>query len=100
MFCYICEYKHLLTFRFLRYVVIATKLAHRLQIRSILHNDRAAPTIPPSYIRVRTVVWECGEGQIGRQTHRQTDARDRYTFRLGYASLKCNNKYCNLICKS
>jgi len=29
-------------------------------------------TIPPSYIRVRAVVWECGEGQTDRQTHRQT----------------------------
>jgi len=38
------------------------------------------PTIPPSYIRVRVVVWECGEG------HRHTDGRDQYTFRLGYAS--------------
>jgi len=33
------------------------------------------PTIPPSYIRVRAVVWECGEGQTDthRQTHTQTD---------------------------
>jgi len=29
---------------------------------------------PPSYIRVRAVVWECGEGQT--DTHRQTDGRD------------------------
>ena len=29
------------------------------------------PTIPPSYIRVRAVVWECGEGQLRRQTHRR-----------------------------
>jgi len=40
------------------------------------------PTIPPSYIRFRAVVWECGEGQ----TDIQTDGRDHYTFRLGYAS--------------
>jgi len=25
------------------------------------------PTIPPSYIRIRAVVWECGEGQAYRQ---------------------------------
>jgi len=31
------------------------------------------PTIPPSYIRVPAVVWECGEGQ--------TDARDTYISR-------------------
>ena len=32
------EYKHSLTFRVRRYVVIATKLVHQLQIRSIVHN--------------------------------------------------------------
>jgi len=32
----------------------------------------APPTIRLSYIRVRAVVWECGEGQTGRQTHIQT----------------------------
>jgi len=32
----------------------------------------------PTYIQVRAVVWELDEGQ--------TDARDQYTFRLGYAS--------------
>jgi len=25
------------------------------------------PTIPPSYIWIRTVVWECGKGQTHRQ---------------------------------
>ena len=39
-----------------------------------------------SYIRVRAVVWECGEEQTQRATDRHTDARDHYTFRLGYAS--------------
>jgi len=35
-------------------------------------------------------VWECGEGQIDThtETERQTDGRDQYTFRLGYASRK------------
>ena len=28
-------------------------------------------TIPPSYVRVRAVVWECSEGQADRQTHRR-----------------------------
>jgi len=28
----------------------------------------APPTIPPRYIRVRSVVWECGEGQPDTQT--------------------------------
>ena len=31
------------------------------------------PTIPPTYIRVRAVVWHCGERQAHRQTDRQTD---------------------------
>jgi len=42
----------------------------------------APRTIPPSYIRVRAVVWEFGDGQ----THRHTEGRDQYTFRFGYAS--------------
>jgi len=32
------EYKHSLTLRVWRYVVIATKPVHRLQIRPIVHN--------------------------------------------------------------
>ena len=32
------EYKNSLTFRVRRYVVIATKPVHRLQIRPIMHN--------------------------------------------------------------
>jgi len=32
------KYKHSLTFRIRRYVVIATKPVHRLQIRPIVHN--------------------------------------------------------------
>jgi len=38
----------------------------------------STPTIPPAYIRVCTVVWECGE----EQTDRHTDGRDQHTFRL------------------
>jgi len=40
------------------------------------------PTIPPCYIWVRAVVWECGEGQ----TDRHTDGRSQYTFHLRYKS--------------
>jgi len=40
------------------------------------------PTVRPSYIRVRAVVWICGEGE----TDRHTDARDQYTFRVVYES--------------
>jgi len=42
------------------------------------------PTIPITYIRVGAVAWICGEGQTDRHTDTQT--RDQYTFRLGYAS--------------
>jgi len=35
------------------------------------------PTIPPTYIRVRAVVWECGEGQTDRHTDRQTHTKTR-----------------------
>jgi len=38
--------KHSLTFRVRRYVVIATKPVHRLQIRPIVDNYRAPPTTP------------------------------------------------------
>jgi len=41
-------------------------------------------TIPPSYIQVRAVMWECGEGQ----TDRHTDGRGHYIFRLGVVSRK------------
>jgi len=44
------EHKHSLTFRVRRYVVIATKPVHQLQIRQIVHNHS------PSYIQIRAVV--------------------------------------------
>jgi len=55
---------------------------HQLQIRPNVHNYRTPPTILPSYIRVRAVVWECAEGQ----TDTCTDAHDQHTSRFGYAS--------------
>jgi len=42
------------------------------------------PTIPPSYIRVRAIVWACGRGQTDR--HTQRDERDHNTFRVVYDS--------------
>jgi len=39
------------------------------------------PYLSPSYIRVRAVVWECGE----EQRDRHTDGHGQYTFRLGCA---------------
>jgi len=38
------------------------------------------------HIRVRAVVWECGDGQSDRQTHRRPSGHGQYTLRLGYAS--------------
>jgi len=46
--------------------------------------------MPPSYIRVRAVVWAYGRGQTHTQTDRQThththtDARDHNTFCVVY----------------
>jgi len=51
-------------------------------IHPIVHNQGTSPTIPPSYIRVHTVVWACGHGQ----TDTQTDAHDQYTFCIVYNS--------------
>jgi len=76
------EYKHSLTFCIQRYVVIATKPVHQLQVHPIVHKWRAPPTFPQTYIRVHAVMLECGKGQ----TDRHTDGDDQYTFRLGYAS--------------
>jgi len=42
---------------------------------------KGTPTIPPTYIRVRAVVWECGEGH----THTHTNAQTRVT-NLHFAS--------------
>ena len=53
--------------------------------------------MPPSYIRVRAVVWAYGRGQThthtDRQTHTHTDARDHNTFCVSYNTThaKCNN---------
>jgi len=58
------------------------KPVQQLQIRPKVHNKKAYSTILLSYIRVRAVVWECGEGQ----TDRHTDGCDQYTFHFGYAS--------------
>ena len=46
--------------------------------------------MPPSYIRVRAVVWAYGREQTDTQTHthRHTDARDHNTFCVVYDSRK------------
>ena len=51
---------------------------HSNEIRAPIANPRCSaqlggtPTIPPSYIRVRAVVRECGKGQTDRQTDTHT----------------------------
>jgi len=50
-------------------------------------NSAQLECIPtPSYIRLRAIVWECGQEQTDRYTQRDTDGRDQYSFRLGYAA--------------
>jgi len=67
-----------------RHIATAMKPMHQLQIHPTVHDEGAPPTIPPHYIVVRAVVWECGEGQ----TDRHTDAHDQYTFCVMYDSHK------------
>jgi len=49
--------------------------------------------MPPSYIRVRAVVWVYGRGQTDTQTDRQTDTQTRVTtihFASSTTHAKCN----------
>jgi len=75
------DYKHSLTF-------CVRRCCHSKETRAPIASPptnaqlESIPTIPPSYIRDRAVVWECCKAQ----TDRHTDGRDQYTFRLGYAS--------------
>ena len=65
---------------------------HSTEIRAPITNPpnsaqlEGTPYHSPSYIRVRAVVWECGEAQTDKHTDRHTDGRDQRTFRLGCAS--------------
>jgi len=80
------------TFCVRHYVIIETKPVHRLQICPTLHNYRAPTTIPPSYIRVCAVMWECGEGQTDTQTDTQIQARiTNIHFASSTTHTKCNN---------
>jgi len=70
---------------------IATKLVQRLQIRPIVHNKTASPTIARSCIRVRAAVWECGDGQIDTQSDRHTEtAVTTIHFASSTTRSKCN----------
>jgi len=51
--------------------------------------------MPPSYIRVRAVVWAYGRGQTDRQTDTQTDTQTRVStihFASSTTHAKCNNE--------
>ena len=65
------EYKHSLTFRVR--AMLSWQRKPCTDCKSAQQcTRRSTPTIPPSYIRDRAVVWECGEGQADTQTHIQT----------------------------
>jgi len=51
----------------------------------------AASTTPPSYIRVRAIVFACGRGQTDRQTDRQTHVTTIH-FASSTTHAKCNNQ--------
>ena len=44
--------------------------------------------MPPSYVRVRAVVWAYGRGQTDRHTYTHTDASDHNTCCVIYDSRK------------
>jgi len=44
-------------------------IANPANSAQLLISNSAPRTIPPSYIRVRAIVWECGEGRTDTQTH-------------------------------
>jgi len=75
------NYKHSLTFR-------VRRCCHSNETRAPIANPPNSAQLEgtlyhfPTYIRVRAVVWQCGE----EQTYRHTDSRDQYTFRYGYDS--------------
>ena len=98
------EYKHSLTFcvrhhthlQYIRLQAYICVCCHGNETRAPTTNLpcsaqlEGTPTIPPSYIWVCTVVWECGE----RQTDRQTDTQMAVGY-IHFASAvphaKCNN---------
>jgi len=58
-----------------RYIVIATKSVHRLQICPIVHNQEHSLPFPKLHPGPCSTVGECSEGQTDRQTHRQADTQ-------------------------
>jgi len=64
------EYKHSLAFRFR--CCCQSKETH-LPSANAPNGAQLEGTLyhSPTYIRVRAVLWECGEGQSDKQTHRR-----------------------------
>jgi len=72
--------RHSLTFHVRRYVVIATKPVHRLQIRqqcTARGHPYHSPNLHPG---------QCSSVQMQRGTQRHIDHHGGYKFHLGYAS--------------
>jgi len=75
------------------FAVYKAKLTYK-ETRALIANPPngaqlgAPPHIIPSYIRVRAVVWECGDGQTYRDT--QTAVTNIY-FTSSVTHAKCNN---------
>jgi len=84
------EYKHSLTFRVRRYVVIATKPVHLLQIRRIMHNYRVPLPFP------RLHPGPCNSVGMRRGTDRHTDIQTAVTnihFASATPHAECNDNH-------
>ena len=69
----------------------------------LTHSVEGTPTIPPSCIRVRGLVWECGEGQTETQTNRYTESQTAVItvhFASSTTHAKCNKFNINYVTKN
>ena len=87
-FC-VRRYAHLQCIRLLinQFISVAGSWPISLHKCKLSWQRRAPPTVPPSYIRVRAVVWECGDGQT--DTHTQTAVANIH-FASPIPDAKCN----------
>jgi len=60
-----------------RYVAMATQPVQPTATPPNSAQLGGIPTTPPSYSRVRAIVWACGRGQTDTQTHRHTQTHRR-----------------------
>jgi len=96
------HYKHSLTFRVRRCVVIATKPVHRLQIRPIVHNHRRHPIITYNYSLTITPNLHPGPcSSVGmrrgtdRRTDRQTDTQTQTAVTTVHFASAAPHAQCN-----